>query len=32
VDFKGLARMMTDADMKSAERGKIIRDHQEAKL
>ena len=32
VDFKGLARMMTDADMKNAERGKIIRDHQEAKL
>lgn len=32
VDFKGLARMMTDADMKSAERGKIIKDHQEATL
>jgi GDPmannose 4,6-dehydratase len=31
VDFKCLARMMTDADMKSAERGKIIKDHQEAK-
>ena len=31
VDFKGLARMMADADMKSAERGKIIKDYQEAK-
>ena len=32
VDFRELARMMTDADMKSAECGKIIRDHQEAML
>jgi GDPmannose 4,6-dehydratase len=32
VDFKGLARMMTDADMQSAQCGRIIRDHQEAKI
>ncbi len=31
VSFKELARMMTDADMKIAEREKIIKDHQEAK-
>ena len=30
VSFKELARMMTDSDMKSAERAKIIHDHQEA--
>ncbi len=30
VDFKGLARMMADADMESAKCGKIIKDHQEA--
>ena len=30
VGFKKLARMMTDSDMKSAERAKIIHDHQEA--
>ncbi len=31
VSFKELARMMTDADMKIAEREKIINDHQGAK-
>ena len=31
VSFKELARMMTDADMKIAERDKIINDHQGAK-
>ncbi|MGD8500203.1 MAG: GDP-mannose 4,6-dehydratase [Phycisphaerales bacterium] len=31
VTFRELARMMTDADMKIAEREKIIKDHEEAK-
>ncbi|MHC4424780.1 MAG: GDP-mannose 4,6-dehydratase [Planctomycetota bacterium] len=31
VTFEELARMMTDADMKIAEREKIIKDHQKAK-
>jgi len=31
VSFKELARMMTDSDMKSAERAKIIHDHQGAR-
>jgi len=30
VDFKALVRMMTDADMQSAQCGRIIKDHQEA--
>jgi GDPmannose 4,6-dehydratase len=31
VKFKGLARMMTDADMEIAEREKIIKEHERAK-
>jgi GDPmannose 4,6-dehydratase len=31
VSFKELARMMTDADMRSAENSKIIKDHQKTK-
>jgi hypothetical protein len=29
VTFKGLAQMMTDADMKIAEREKILKDHEQ---
>ncbi|MHC4104289.1 MAG: GDP-mannose 4,6-dehydratase [Planctomycetota bacterium] len=31
VTFGGLARMMTDADMKIAEREKVVKEHEEAK-